>query len=67
MSNTNCLEGIKCPSCGQEDSFQVIATTVFTLSDEGTGDHTDVEYDDDSPMYCTECPFEGNVSDFKAD
>lgn len=61
--NTNCLEGLTCPNCGQGESFQVVATSVFTITDNGADDHTDVEYDDDSFAYCTQCDWEGKWGD----
>jgi hypothetical protein len=65
MTNTNCLAGIKCPACGNEDSFRIAATAVFTVTDDGTDDYTAVEWDDDSDAECTECQRRGNVKDFR--
>jgi hypothetical protein len=65
MTNTNCLEGIKCPACGNEDSFRITATSVFTVTDDGTDHYRDVEWDDDSSAECTECLRHGNVKDFR--
>lgn len=59
MSNTNCLEGCACPKCGQEDCFDVEATSTFRLIDNGTEYHTDVEYDDDSEASCPDCAWSG--------
>ena len=36
MTNTNCLEDIKCPACGNEEEFRIAAKTIFTVTDEGT-------------------------------
>ena len=62
--NTNCLEGIQCPKCGQAEEFRVQATSVFELFDEGTGDHSDVEYDDDAWTLCPHCEYEGEMKTF---
>lgn len=64
--NDNCLEGIECPKCGEHDEIQVVATSVFSLLDNGTDHHTDVEYDSDAFVYCTnsECGHEGKLADF---
>lgn len=59
MPNTNCLEDRHCPQCLQTDRFKITATTVFELFDDGTGDHEDVEYDDNSPVHCPECNWTG--------
>lgn len=42
--NTNCLEGMACPECGQSDMFYVRASSVFTLTDSGaSADYQAVE------------------------
>jgi hypothetical protein len=64
MTNTNCLENIKCPECGNEESFRITATAVFTVFDDGTDDHGDVEWGDDSYAECTRCHHHGAVKDF---
>jgi hypothetical protein len=65
-TNTNCLEGIKCPDCGNEDRFFIAGETVFTVTDDGTEDHGDIAWDDDSYTRCPECDREGALKDFKA-
>jgi hypothetical protein len=67
MTNTNCLDGIRCPHCGSEDRFRIEAKTVFTVTDDGTDDHGDVEWDDGSYAECTECHHSGMLKDFRAD
>jgi len=64
MTNTNCLENIKCPACGNEESFRIAATTMATVTDDGTDDHSGMEWDDDSYAECTQCPRHGTVKDF---
>lgn len=65
MTNTNCLENIKCPSCGNEQSFRIAGTAVFTVTDDGTEDHGDIEWDDDNYAECRECHRYGTLKDFK--
>jgi hypothetical protein len=65
MTNTNCLEGIKCPACGNEELFRIAATSMFTVTDDGTDDYADVQWDDDSYAECAECLRHGAVKDFK--
>jgi hypothetical protein len=55
MANTNCLEGMKCPNCGQEDNFRITAEAVFDVTDDGTDLFGSVEWDDDSPVVCLQC------------
>lgn len=63
-SNKNCLEGIRCPDCGNQDRFKVQATTIFELIDDGTDGHYDVEYNEDSYFECYSCGKHGTVKDF---
>lgn len=65
MANTNCLEGIKCPDCGNEDTFLIAGKSMFTVTDDGTEDHGDVEWDEDSYAECTECRRSGTLKDFE--
>lgn len=65
--NTNCLEGMCCPECGQAESFRIQAQSLFTMFDNGTEDYADVEYDDGSYCECTGCDHTGIVDDFKTD
>jgi hypothetical protein len=64
MTNTNCLENIKCPACGNEESFRIAAKTIATVTDDGTEEHGDMEWDDDSYAECTACPRHGTLKDF---
>jgi hypothetical protein len=57
MPNKNNLCGIECPICGNEDRFMISAKSVFTLVDDGTEDHSDVEYGDENMASCPECRF----------
>ncbi len=65
MTNTNCLENFKCPACGNEESFRIAATTIATVTDDGTEDHGDMEWDDDSYAECPKCYRHGTVKDFQ--
>jgi hypothetical protein len=65
MTNTNCLENIQCPACGNEESFRIAATTIVTVTDDGTEDHGDMEWDDDSYAECAKCHRHGTLKDFE--
>jgi predicted RNA-binding Zn-ribbon protein involved in translation (DUF1610 family) len=67
MTNTNCLEGIKCPACGNEEQFRIAGRALFTVTDDGTEDHGDIEWDDDSYADCPECGRHGTLRDFRAE
>jgi DNA-directed RNA polymerase subunit RPC12/RpoP len=64
MPNENCLKGIRCPECGQEDKFKIVGVAVFTVTDEGTDEFYDVEWDDDSTIRCTQCNHVGALREF---
>lgn len=65
--NTNCLEGMRCPSCGQNNCFMVDAIWHGQVhvyedgTDEMSGGHT--EWKDEFPAACVECPWTGKVED----
>lgn len=63
--NTNCLDGMECPRCGSLGSFAISCTSEFDVSDDGTGDHDSVEWEDDSPCTCGCCGFNATVHGFK--
>jgi hypothetical protein len=65
MSNTNCLQGMCCPACGQADRFDIQAQSLFTMVDDGADHHADVEYDDGSYCECPACGHSGIVHDFR--
>lgn len=64
--NTNCLEGIRCPECGQEDEFKIEVTTVMLVTDDGTevDRYAETEWTDASYILCPECERFGKVAEF---
>jgi hypothetical protein len=65
MPNTNCLEGIRCPKCGHEDSFKVEVTVLVLVEDEGvTDDLSGSEWDEDHYCECWECAYSATIKDF---
>jgi len=63
--NVNCLEGFKCPECGVLEPFYIEVITTVTMFDEGSDNHGDLTWEDDSYCVCSECEYEGKVKDFK--
>lgn len=63
--NENCLEGLRCPNCKQDDTLHIAGTSLFYVIDDGTTEHEDVEWDDDSFARCPQCGFEGKLCDFR--
>jgi hypothetical protein len=66
MTNTNCLEGIRCPHCGDEDAFRIEAQVTVYVTDEGTEDQGgDYAWEDESPCQCAACKHGGTIKDFR--
>lgn len=64
MANTNCLKDMKCPECGYDAMFHIVAKSTFTMFDEGADSFTDVVFDETSPCACGECRYEATVKEF---
>lgn len=65
--NTNCLEGMICPKCGQYERFSIVAVAVFDVTDEEIEEYYDVEWDCENHCRCPSCNFSGKIGDFKVD
>ena len=70
--NTNCLENLACPKCGQADELLVNVSIWTSLRDDGTDHYAnstklrgDVEYDETALAACPGCGFEGTLKDFE--
>ena len=63
--NTNCLDGMKCPSCGSLEPFEIHANATFEVFDSGTEDYYAVAWGSDSVCLCNRCGLEGTVADFQ--
>lgn len=64
MTNTNCLESIRCPACGQEDRFKITALITCVVTDNGSEPLGDHAWDGESSTCCTECGFNGKLKEF---
>lgn len=65
MVNTNCLEGVRCPHCGQSEVFRVFAVVDCEVTDEGVADTGSAHWDEESRMYCPMCQKDGLMKDFR--
>ena len=63
--NTNCLEGLACPQCGNDERLFIVGMSVFEVVDDGTLEHESVEWDDSSHTRCPQCNHEGNLCEFR--
>ncbi len=64
MSNTNCLDGLRCPECGSFGPFKITTRCVAVVYDDGIDETHDHEWDSNSPILCDECDHAGDVGDF---
>jgi hypothetical protein len=63
--NVNCLDGMQCPICGQQESFYVLASHEVLVTDDGTEDEGgDWEWCDDSPARCRVCRHNAPLREF---
>jgi hypothetical protein len=61
-----CIEGWRCPECGNHDEFKVSCTHEFIVDSEGTRDEGgDVVWDSSSWAACTACGHGGTVAEFE--
>jgi DNA-directed RNA polymerase subunit RPC12/RpoP len=66
MTNTNCLEGFRCPNCGSEAPFRIEVSTVVTFTDDGSTDTgADLEWQHDSYCECPACDHVAIVAAFR--
>ena len=65
MANHNCLKGIRCPNCGQEDRFLITALITCEVTDEGSEPVGDHYWDSAAFTHCPECEYQGTLKDFR--
>ena len=65
--NSNCLQGMRCPKCGQNECFIITATRhcEVHLYEDGTDESTygSVDWEDTAPASCAECDWAGETKD----
>jgi len=69
--NTNCLKGLRCSKCKQDDEILVWAEMCVSLTDMGADPYADstknlggVAWNETSTARCPGCGFEGTMRDF---
>lgn len=65
--NVNCLEGYACPRCGYDEELRIICTTLVTMTDDGSDDIGDLEWDENSHGTCPKCGFADKMEKFRVD
>ena len=66
MTNENCLERIRCPHCGNQDRFLIVATVLADVTDDGANiaNGSDWHWDDASMTRCPDCDRDGPLAEF---
>lgn len=64
MANTNCLQGIQCPSCQSDGPFSIVVSAWAKVSDDGIEETTEHEWGKGSTIICLGCNKQGTVLDF---
>jgi hypothetical protein len=55
----------RCPKCGSEDHVEVVAQIWVRMTQDGSdANHSDHEYEDESPARCGACGYTGKFGDF---
>ncbi|MGL4465723.1 MAG: hypothetical protein ACRC1K_26530 [Planctomycetia bacterium] len=67
MTNVNCLDGVCCPTCGQEQRFLITALVDCEVTDDGAwaADHGHYDWDGESACRCPECGRYGRLREFR--
>jgi hypothetical protein len=65
MPNTNCLRGWCCPKCGNTAQFEVAATCLVTLTDDGTDTPMDFTWEPTAFAQCSDCGLQATVAHFE--
>jgi hypothetical protein len=63
--HTNCMEGLRCPSCKQEDGLRIECIVVCKVTNDGIAPSGDLDFTDGSWCHCPACEHEGTVKDFR--
>lgn len=68
MTKINCLEGVRCPNCGQDERFTITALVECDVTDDGAWatDNSHYDWDSDSPCCCPACGRHGKLREFRA-
>lgn len=65
--NFNCLAGLRCPKCGNEDRLLIEALVTCSVTDDGAEPAGDMEWNEKSWCVCPRCDEEGELSKFRVE
>lgn len=67
MTNSNCLENLRCPQCSQEERLQIVARIMCVVTDGGSEPFGDHDWDDESICSCPVCGCTAELKAFRLD
>lgn len=67
MTNTNCLEGLQCPTCKSYGPFWIRGSADIRMTDGGSEECTYPDWDQLDTCRCETCGFAAAVADFNAE
>ncbi|MBA4068171.1 MAG: hypothetical protein C0501_31620 [Isosphaera sp.] len=67
MTNENCLDGLRCPRCGNEDRLYIVTTVLADVTDNGAdvARGSEWQWDDASMTRCPDCDRDGPLNEFR--
>ena len=65
--NTNCLANMECPRCKSTGPFYIEIKTTVLMYDDGSGDTSDMAWEDSASCSCHNCKFKATAKDFACD
>ena len=63
--NDNYLAGVKCPKCKSSGPFTLRIKCLTIATDDGLGDITDIDWNDESYCFCADCGYSAKFGAFK--
>ena len=65
MTNSNCLQGIACPQCGNDAMISIEVWTLAVVTDDGAETYGDMQWNSDSYAECPDCEHCGTLGEFR--
>lgn len=63
-TNSNVLDGLKCPECGSLGPYSILASCFATVTDDGIEETKEFSWQESAYCRCHSCDYQGTVDDF---
>ena len=63
-TNSNCLEGLACPHCKQQEGFNIASEVIAHTGDDGVVEYRETEWSEGNAIWCWGCQKHGTVEQF---